>query len=67
MKVLQRGNKNILERYAVNVDACRFLKDRVNPMANFLFSLFEEYSNINHTCPFNVSNVLWIYVLYIHL
>lgn len=28
---------------------------RANPVAEFFYNLIKEYSNINHTCPYDVS------------
>ncbi|KAH8330924.1 hypothetical protein KR067_008969, partial [Drosophila pandora] len=40
--------------YNVTFDACKFLKNRkINPVAAFIFEMFESYSNMNHTCPFD--------------
>ncbi|XP_022214459.1 uncharacterized protein LOC111068955 isoform X1 [Drosophila obscura] len=34
------------------VDACRFMRKNYDPFAKIVFSLFREFSNINHTCPY---------------
>ncbi|XP_026851182.1 uncharacterized protein LOC6591953 [Drosophila persimilis] len=34
------------------VDVCRFLQKRNNPFIRIVFNLFQEFSNINHTCPY---------------
>ncbi|KAH8336320.1 hypothetical protein KR059_001012, partial [Drosophila kikkawai] len=34
------------------VDWCRFMRKNYNPAAKIFFSLFKEFTNINHTCPF---------------
>ncbi|XP_050741775.1 uncharacterized protein LOC127010807 [Drosophila biarmipes] len=40
--------------YNVTVDACKFLKSpKSNPVAFFFYELFRDFSNMNHTCPFN--------------
>ncbi|XP_020811060.1 uncharacterized protein LOC110186287 [Drosophila serrata] len=40
--------------YNVTVDACRFLKNpQSNPIGIYLYGFFRDYSNMNHTCPFN--------------
>jgi len=42
--------------YNMTLDGCRFLKSRnPNPIALYFYNLFKDYSNINHTCPYNVS------------
>ncbi|XP_017065708.1 uncharacterized protein LOC108104269 [Drosophila eugracilis] len=37
------------------VDACRFMRRQYNPVAKIVYSLFQPFTNINHTCPFVVS------------
>ncbi|XP_043660348.1 uncharacterized protein LOC122624730 isoform X1 [Drosophila teissieri] len=45
--------------YDLTVDACRFLKyPKSNPVALFFYNCFKEYSNMNHTCPFDHDIVL---------
>ncbi|XP_070074015.1 uncharacterized protein [Drosophila takahashii] len=40
--------------YNITVDACRFLRNRKSsPVINFWFNIVENYSNLNHLCPFN--------------
>ena len=42
------------------IDGCVFLRNkRRNPMAQLLFTVmeWEKYSNINHSCPYNVSSL----------
>lgn len=38
-----------------DVDICRFLKRAYNPAAIFIFKLFKEFTNFNHSCPYKVS------------
>ncbi|XP_060651589.1 uncharacterized protein LOC132788273 [Drosophila nasuta] len=33
-------------------DLCRFLKKAYNPFAILFFRMFKEFTNINHTCPY---------------
>ncbi|XP_039954152.1 uncharacterized protein LOC120770616 [Bactrocera tryoni] len=35
-----------------NVDACAFILRRRNPVLRLLFTHFQKFSNINHSCPF---------------
>nr|NP_001036537.1 uncharacterized protein Dmel_CG33632 [Drosophila melanogaster]ABI31087.1 uncharacterized protein Dmel_CG33632 [Drosophila melanogaster] len=45
--------------YNMTLDGCRFLKSRnPNPIALYFYNLFKDYSNINHTCPYNHDLVL---------
>jgi len=55
IKLFKRENKHIFDKYNVTIDGCKYLKQRANPLANILFGIFGEYSNLNHTCPYNVS------------
>ena len=42
--------------YNVSFDGCKFLKStKTNSVIKFLMSTFVSYTNINHTCPFDVS------------
>lgn len=42
--------------YNVTVDGCRFYKhQRSNPVFYYFFNFFKDYSNINHSCPYDVS------------
>ncbi|KAH8250159.1 hypothetical protein KR026_006425, partial [Drosophila bipectinata] len=37
------------------VDACRFLRKNYNPLAKLLYRTVQEFTNMNHTCPYEVS------------
>lgn len=47
----------------VTIDGCLFLKNQRHPIMNIFYRLFRDHSNINHTCPFNVSKE-YIYCLF---
>ncbi|KRK01152.1 uncharacterized protein LOC26536161 isoform X1 [Drosophila yakuba] len=50
----KRVNSYMPFLYNITFDACRFLKSsNPNPIALYFYSIFQDYSNINHTCPFN--------------
>ncbi|KAH8397282.1 hypothetical protein KR215_011655, partial [Drosophila sulfurigaster] len=36
------------------IDVCRALRKAYNPYARIVYSLFKDFSNINHSCPYNV-------------
>ncbi|EDW01609.1 uncharacterized protein LOC122322624 [Drosophila grimshawi] len=55
-KLSKRDNQHVFERFNGSVELCRFMRDRRNPIANFIFSIFEDYTNFNHTCPFTESH-----------
>ncbi|XP_017001591.2 uncharacterized protein [Drosophila takahashii] len=38
--------------YAVNLDMCRFWKNRHNHLAKMVFEFIEGHSNLNHSCPY---------------
>ncbi|XP_043649321.1 uncharacterized protein LOC122617503 isoform X1 [Drosophila teissieri] len=45
--------------YNMTFDACKFLKSpNTNQIALFFYKFFRDYSNINHTCPYNHDIVL---------
>ncbi|KAH8413720.1 hypothetical protein KR222_004746, partial [Zaprionus bogoriensis] len=59
VKLFKRENNNyVFDHFTFRVDACRFLQARVNPMAKFLFSILQDYININTTCPINEDLIL---------
>ncbi|EDW60092.2 uncharacterized protein Dvir_GJ21293 [Drosophila virilis] len=43
--------------YKVTIDACRFLKKPYHPLAILVYKMFRDYSNLNHTCPFELENL----------
>ncbi|KAH8249754.1 hypothetical protein KR032_011992, partial [Drosophila birchii] len=44
--------------YNVTVDGCKFIKKTSSsPVAAFIYNLFGPFSNINHTCPYDVSTL----------
>ncbi|KAH8327064.1 hypothetical protein KR074_001536 [Drosophila pseudoananassae] len=53
-----RENRRILYNFDVKVDGCKFLRDRSNVMANWLYQIFAPFSNMNHTCPYNHDIIL---------
>lgn len=38
-------------------DACKFLRENNNPMVRVFYNTFRNSSNMNHSCPYNVSNM----------
>ncbi|KAH8313836.1 hypothetical protein KR067_012419, partial [Drosophila pandora] len=51
-KVFKRANGYKPWLFDTQIDACRFLKKSYNPFAKLVYGLFQEFTNINHTCPF---------------
>ncbi|KRJ99366.1 uncharacterized protein LOC26534723 [Drosophila yakuba] len=40
--------------YNVTVDGCKFLENQnSNPVSKFIFSVFKDVSNLNHSCPYD--------------
>ncbi|XP_044313689.1 uncharacterized protein LOC108053571 [Drosophila rhopaloa] len=40
--------------YNITLDACKFLENRnSNPGASYFFDIWEDISNMNHSCPYN--------------
>ncbi|XP_016983842.1 uncharacterized protein LOC108047934 [Drosophila rhopaloa] len=52
-QLTRRENGRVLYKFDFKVDACKFLRDRQNVVANLAFQTFEHYSNMNHTCPYD--------------
>lgn len=43
------------------IDVCRYLRKPYSAFAKIIFDLFQEFSNINHTCPFVVFELIcWL-------
>ncbi|XP_017084340.2 uncharacterized protein LOC108116803 [Drosophila eugracilis] len=51
-KVYKRENGYKPWLFDTKVDACRFMRGKYNPVAKIIYSLFEPFSNLNHTCPY---------------
>ena len=55
--ILKRANGYKPFLYNVSFDGCKFMKgSRNNLIHSFFYSLFADYSNINHSCPYDVSS-----------
>ncbi|KAH8302129.1 hypothetical protein KR044_003153, partial [Drosophila immigrans] len=42
----------------MTVNVCRFTKKSYNPAAILIYRQFRDFSNINHTCPYEVSFII---------
>ncbi|XP_017006335.2 uncharacterized protein [Drosophila takahashii] len=40
------------------IDTCRFMRTNYDPVGKIVFGLFQQFSNINHTCPYVGPQVL---------
>ncbi|KAH8233125.1 hypothetical protein KR026_004541 [Drosophila bipectinata] len=58
VQIRKRENRRILYNFDVKLDGCKFLRDRSNVVANWLYQIFEPFSNMNHTCPYNHDIIL---------
>ncbi|XP_075167750.1 uncharacterized protein LOC142239889 [Haematobia irritans] len=57
IQLLLKNRRNVRNPavYNITIDACKFLESRVrNPVANlmYIFLGLRDYSNMNHTCPY---------------
>ncbi|KAH8307953.1 hypothetical protein KR059_003417, partial [Drosophila kikkawai] len=53
-EILKRYNGYRPWLYNVTVDACRFLRNpKSNLFIEYIHGFFKNYSNMNHTCPFD--------------
>ncbi|XP_030371992.1 uncharacterized protein LOC115622235 [Scaptodrosophila lebanonensis] len=41
------------------MDVCKFLDNRTNPASQYFYSLVKDYTNVNHTCPYDHDVVNW--------
>ncbi|KAH8263263.1 hypothetical protein KR044_006512, partial [Drosophila immigrans] len=52
MEILKKANGYKPWIFKATMDACRFVKKSYNPVVVIIYSLFKQFSNINHTCPY---------------
>lgn len=67
MQILKKANGYKPWLFNETIDACRFLKTSYSPFAKLVFNLFKDFSNINHTCPYYVSNASFIFIIFTHI
>ncbi|XP_034130472.1 uncharacterized protein LOC117585204 [Drosophila guanche] len=41
-----------------NIDACRFIKTRYDPIMKMVYGLFKDFTNVNHSCPYVGSQIV---------
>ncbi|KRJ98038.1 uncharacterized protein Dyak_GE27769 [Drosophila yakuba] len=51
IQVLKNGYKPFLYNFTTN--ACEYLKTNRNPLVRFFHEMIADYSNLNHSCPYN--------------
>lgn len=39
----------------LTIDGCQFMRNRNHQLAKILYHIIRDYTNMNHTCPFDVS------------
>jgi len=47
-------------------DACKFMKNQKNIFVNLFYTHLRKASNINHTCPYNVSIMEFLILPHFH-
>ncbi|KAH8373703.1 hypothetical protein KR093_000350, partial [Drosophila rubida] len=52
VQVFKKANGYKPWLFNFNLDACRFMKRKYHPFAKVVFNLFQEFSNLNHSCPY---------------
>ncbi|XP_062133909.1 uncharacterized protein LOC133844093 [Drosophila sulfurigaster albostrigata] len=52
VQLFKRANGYKPWLFKATVDACQFTRKSYNPTIILIYSLFKEFSNINHTCPY---------------
>ncbi|KAH8412951.1 hypothetical protein KR009_007096 [Drosophila setifemur] len=50
--LFKRANGMMPLNHNVTFDGCQMIESQ-NPWVSFLFGLFKDHSNINHSCPYN--------------
>ncbi|KAH8369614.1 hypothetical protein KR093_000312 [Drosophila rubida] len=54
--LLKRSNGYLPINQNYTVDVCKFMQHSNHVFNNFIYSIFKDFTNLNHTCPFNVSS-----------
>ncbi|KAH8416295.1 hypothetical protein KR222_003617, partial [Zaprionus bogoriensis] len=59
MNIQLMRNNHGFKPYLINItfDACKFLNNQRNPIVKLIYKQIKDRSNINHTCPYNVSAI----------
>ncbi|KAH8302582.1 hypothetical protein KR044_008401, partial [Drosophila immigrans] len=58
VQMFKRANGYKPWLFKFTVDVCRFVSKSYNPAAKLFFSVFKEYTNMNHTCPYICNSIL---------
>lgn len=54
IQILRKGNGYKPWLFDISFDGCKFMRRPNNPAVKTIFSIFKEYTTINHTCPYDV-------------
>lgn len=46
----------------VTFDACKFLKNQKHSIVKLFYNAFKDSSNLNHTCPYDVSTLVKVFI-----
>ncbi|KRF99293.1 uncharacterized protein Dwil_GK28133 [Drosophila willistoni] len=52
MQVLKKANGYKPWLLKTELDFCQYMRHSYNPMAKLLFDLIQEFTNLNHSCPY---------------
>ncbi|EDW14933.2 uncharacterized protein Dmoj_GI23047 [Drosophila mojavensis] len=53
IQILRKGNGYKPWLFDISFDGCKFMRRPNNPAVKTIFSIFKEYTTINHTCPYD--------------
>ncbi|KAL7738701.1 hypothetical protein ACLKA6_006984 [Drosophila palustris] len=56
--LLKRSNGYLPYSQNFTVDVCQFFKSGKNLITLYIFSFFKDYTNFNHSCPYNHDIIL---------
>lgn len=57
-KLFKKANGYKPWLYERTVDACKFMLHKSDPLVSVLYNLMKDFTNINHSCPYVVSQQL---------
>ncbi|KAH8415836.1 hypothetical protein KR222_001914, partial [Zaprionus bogoriensis] len=52
VEVFKKANGYKPWLFKFSIDWCKFIKKAYHPVANIMFSVIKEFTNMNHTCPY---------------
>lgn len=59
MRIQMMRNDHGYKPFFINItfDACKYLLNLRHPVVNLFYTTLKQHSNMNHTCPYDVSNL----------